>query len=157
MSSLLPLVRRHTLSDWVYDFDRFFDSAISDRNTFNLQGDIEETDEHILMSFDFPGMKEGDFSVKVQDGLLIISGERKREEKVDETKKGYKYYGRQYGKFHKQFALPENINASEIAADYENGVLRVALPKVEPEKPKAVEIKVGGKSSLIEKLVGSKK
>lgn len=142
MSALIPFIKRSTLNNWVYDFDRVFDHSSS---TFSLQGDIEETPEYIALSFDFPGMKDGDFSVQVQDDRLIIAGERKREEKDIKEGEGYAYYGRQYGKFQKTFVLPNTVDKSRVEADYEAGVLKITLPKAEEQKPKHIEVKVKSK------------
>ena len=143
MSALIPFIKRSTLNNWVYDMDRIFDAPLS--STLTLQGDIEETADYISLSFDFPGMKDGDFSVQVQDDKLIISGERKREEKDIKEGEGYAYYGRQYGKFQKTFVLPSTVDKARVEAEYEAGVLKIVLPKAEEQKPKQIEVKVKSK------------
>jgi HSP20 family protein len=148
MSALIPFIRRGTLNNWVYDFDRLFDTPTEGFKSFNLQGDLEENEDHIKMSFDFPGLKDGDFSVQVKEDRLTISGERKRSEKPESGgENSYTYYGRQYGKFHKVFVLPPNVNREAIEAEYQDGVLTIILPKAIEEKPKNIEIKVKNKSA----------
>lgn len=156
MSGLIPFVRRSTLHDWVYDIDRFFEPLSSEQRSLTLAGDIEENEEHILMSFDFPGMKQGDFSVKVEGNKLILAGERKREVK-ESDKDTYTFHGRQFGSFYKAFALPQSVDRSKIEADYRDGVLRVVLPKAPKEKPQAIEVKVGGSDTgFFSRLLGQK-
>jgi len=149
-------MRRHTLHDWIYDIDRFFE-PLADDQKLSLAGDIEETDKYILMSFDFPGMKEGDFSVKIDDNKLIIAGERKRVLKDDEKDGAtHAIYGRQYGKFNKTFVLPPNLDKNAIEADYSDGVLRIVLPKSTKPEEQKIDVKVGSQKGFFERLNGSK-
>lgn len=154
MSSLIPFVRRQTLNNWVYDLDRLFEPMLQEANRVQLQGEIHETDEHIMMSFDFPGLKEEDFKVSLEGDVLTISGERKREEKSQGE--GVRFFGRQYGKFYRAFSLPETVDKEKIDADYRDGVLRVLLPKQELKKEHAIEVKVKSKNSVFDRLLGSK-
>jgi HSP20 family protein len=150
MSFLIPNLRRH--NDWLYDVDRFF-GPFETENKLTISEDVEESENHILMSFDIPGMKQGDFSVKVDDDRLLISGERKREETKTE-KRNVVYSRRSYGKFQKAYQLPENVDAKNIEADYRDGVLRVYLPKVTVQKENAFEVKVKAKDSFFDRLLG---
>ncbi|CAI0439005.1 unnamed protein product [Linum tenue] len=92
-----------------------------------------------------PGLKSGDIKVQVEDdNVLIISGERKREE---EEKEGAKYVRmeRRVGKLMRKFVLPENANTDAISAVCKDGVLTVTVEKVpppEPKKPKTIEVKI---------------
>ncbi|XP_074346378.1 17.3 kDa class II heat shock protein-like [Apium graveolens] len=92
---------------------------------------------------DMPGLKSGDIKVQVEeDNVLVVSGERKREE----DKEGVKYVRmeRKVGKFMRKFALPENANLENINAVCQDGVLSVTvqkLPPPEPKKPKTIEVK----------------
>lgn len=143
MNALLPFLARN---NWTYDIDRFFEPLNETPRSIALLGDIEEDDKEITLSFDVPGLKDGDFSVQVHEDRLTISGERKKEIKAEKTKEGgYTYLGRQYGKFTKTFVLPNTVDKDNIAADYEGGVLKITLPKVEEEKPKTIEVKVKSK------------
>jgi HSP20 family protein len=78
--------------------------------------------------------------VTVQDNVLSISGERK----FEKEEKGKKYHRveRAYGKFERTFTLPDGADASKVAAEFKDGVLKVHLPKSERAKPKAVEVKL---------------
>ena len=74
------------------------------------------------------------------DGVLTIEGERTRE-KEEKGKKFHKTE-RSYGKFVRQFALPKEVDAVQVQAEYKDGVLNVHLPKTAAAKPKAIEVKV---------------
>lgn len=153
MTYLIPNTKRY--SHWLSDFDRFFD-GFENEKSLSLASDIEESSDHILMAFDLPGMKEGDFSVKVEGNTLYLSGERKREE-TKSDKSQIVYSRRSYGKFEKVYSLPESVDAKSIEADYRDGVLRVYLPKTEVKKENAIEIKVKAKDSFFDRLLGSSK
>jgi HSP20 family protein len=77
----------------------------------------------------------------VHDNVLSISGERKYEK--EEKGKKYHRVERAYGSFLRSFTLPEDADASTVAAESKDGILKVHLPKSEKAKPKSIEVKVG--------------
>lgn len=91
---------------------------------------------------DLPGVKKEDISVSIEDGKLIISGERSFKEEVKEEHY-YKVESR-FGKFSRSFALPEEADIEKIHAESIDGVLEVVVPKLESalvEKTRKIEIK----------------
>ncbi|CAL0305226.1 unnamed protein product [Lupinus luteus] len=106
--------------------------------------DIKEHPNSYVFVIDMPGLKKGDIKVEVEDdNVLLISGERKREEE----KEGVKYLRmeRRVGKFMRKFVLPENANTDAVSAVCQDGVLTVTvqkLPPPQPKKPKTIEVKV---------------
>ncbi|CAA2997598.1 kda class ii heat shock [Olea europaea subsp. europaea] len=106
--------------------------------------DIKEYPNSYVFIVDMPGLKSNDIKVQVEDdNVLLISGERKR----DEEKEGAKYVRmeRRVGKFMRKFVLPENANTNAISAVCQDGVLAVTvqkLPPPEPKKPKTIEVKI---------------
>ena len=85
-------------------------------------------------------MAKEDVSVRVEDGVLSISGERKTEEEKNEKK--IHRAERSYGRFDRSFRVPENADASKVTARFKDGVLQVVLPKLAQAKAAAVEINV---------------
>ena len=102
--------------------------------------DIQETDKEYLIQADLPDVKKEDVKVEFADGVLVVEGERRRE-KEEQGKKFHKIE-REYGKFVRRFALPTEIDATQLSAQFKDGVLNVHLPKSAESKPKAVTIKV---------------
>jgi len=100
--------------------------------------DISEEEDHFLIKADLPGMSEKEIEVKVQDGVLLLSG--KREEVREEKKEGGYHRERRYGSFCRQFRLGSNVDPDAIAATYDSGVLSVKLPKKEETKPRQIPI-----------------
>lgn len=134
-------------------FENFFDTrptGYAASRTLRPAYDIEETDSHYVLSFDLPGMKQEDINIEVQDRVISISGERKREAS------GVRHSERFYGRFERQFSLPDNVNAETVEANYEHGVLKIALPKLEAVKPKKVQIGLSSnkEGSFFSRLTG---
>ena len=106
--------------------------------------DIKEDSKSYMFVVDMPGLKPGDIKVQVEEeNVLLISGERKREEE----KEGAKYIRmeRRVGKLMRKFVLPENANRDGITAVCKDGVLTVTvekLPPPEPKKPKTIEVEI---------------
>ncbi|KAJ8900333.1 hypothetical protein K2173_024973 [Erythroxylum novogranatense] len=107
--------------------------------------DVKELPNSYMFVIDMPGLKSSDIKVQVEDdNVLIISGERKREENKDQEIK-YLRMERRIGKFMRKFVLPENANTDSVSAVCQDGVLTVTVNKVpppEPKKPKTIEVKI---------------
>src|ERR687887_426518 len=100
--------------------------------------DLVEADDHFLLEADLPGLSEGDVSIEVQDNVLTVSGERKSEHERKE--RGWYRLERSFGRFSRSLTLPEGVDADAISATFENGVLKVRIPKPEQRKPRRIAI-----------------
>jgi HSP20 family protein len=100
--------------------------------------DLVETEEHLVLRADLPGMSREDVAIEVKDRTLFISGERKDEhsEKVE----GYYRFERSFGSFSRTLTLPDGISAEAIEADFDKGVLEIRIPKPAERKPHRIEI-----------------
>lgn len=107
--------------------------------------DVVETDKHYELHADAPGMNPDDIRVEVHEGTVLISGEHKVEhEKKDKEGKMWRQE-RQFRKFTRQFALPDNADPDDISAELDKGVLKVCIAKrPESEKPAPKRITVHG-------------
>jgi len=111
--------------------------------------DLVETDEHFILRADLPGLGEDDVRIEVEDRTLTLSGERKAEHETNGE--GYYRLERATGSFARSLTLPEGVDAEQIAARFENGVLEVRIPKPEVRKPRRISIGVnGGQRQTIE-------
>ena len=107
--------------------------------TWNPPADIVESSDGFTITLDVPGFTKDDLKVNVHDGVLAVSGERKRPEVGDE--KHFRYNERHFGSFNRSFRLPDYIESESIKGTYENGVLSVELKKKEETKPHVITIK----------------
>ncbi|RJR30359.1 MAG: Hsp20/alpha crystallin family protein [Candidatus Latescibacterota bacterium] len=102
--------------------------------------DIVEANGGYELHADLPGMKKEDIKIEIQDNMLTLRGERKLED--EKKNKNFRLTERFYGQFIRTFTLPENVNRDQIEAEFKDGVLKLAIPKVEKAKPKEIEVKV---------------
>ena len=133
------LARR--MNNFMGEFER--DSFLRDFNTagFLPKTDIKEDEKHIYLKAEIPGLSKEDVKVTINDeNVLQIRGEKKYEEKKDGE--SYVRMERSFGEFTRSFLLPDNVKEDEIKAKFENGVLEIALQKLEPAKPKEIEVSI---------------
>jgi HSP20 family protein len=103
--------------------------------------DIKEDDNNFIIRADVPGVNKKDIEVRLDNGVLSITGEITEEK---ETGKGTKLHRteRYCGSFSRRFTLPTAIESEKVDASYKDCVLSLKIPKAEEAKPKAIEIKV---------------
>ena len=139
----MDLINWKPLSDIDNMFGRFsFPKRVFDSAEFDWQpaADICETDAEYLIKADLPNVKRKDIKLKVDNGIITLTGERKhkKEEKGERTLRTENFYG----SFTRSFSLPSDVDESSIKAEKDDGVLTVHLPKTEPRKAKSIDIKV---------------
>ena len=103
--------------------------------------DITEDDKEYLIKAELPEVNKNDVKVRVEDGVLYISGERNLEKEA----KGKRYHRieRAYGSFLRTFSLPEDADTQQVNAEFKEGILSVHVAKNKNARPKAIEVKVG--------------
>ena len=121
-------------------FDRFFGRSGGDGNqaVWAPQTDLIETDDAYSIRLDVPGMAKEDIAINLQNNTLTVSGTRSSE-RTDEDE-DYVRVERTMGNFHRTFTLPETVDADNIEAAYDNGVLSINVPKTEGSTRKQIEI-----------------
>lgn len=129
-------------------FDDFFKgfgiepfSRFSTDSAFVPQMNIVENDREVIISAELPGVEQDDLEISVEDGALIIKGEKKCE--IEKEDKNYYRMERSYGTFARVVQLPAKVDEEKIQARLKKGVLKVTIPKL-PEAQtsrKKIEIK----------------
>jgi HSP20 family protein len=125
-------------------FDDFEKGINIEYGGFSPKVDISEDEKNIFINVELPGIRKEDVKVTVNDdNVLTIKGTKKREETVEDKEgdRSFVRVERAFGEFTRSFVLPDNVKSDSIDAKYENGVLNLSLEKVEPKKPKEIEIK----------------
>lgn len=103
--------------------------------------DIEEKDEAYLITADVPGFKKDDVEVDLNDNVLTVTG--RVESKEEETKEGeWVRRERRCGAFQRSFMLPDEVDQEAVDAKFEDGVLKIVLPKREPAKTAKRTVKI---------------
>jgi HSP20 family protein len=101
--------------------------------------DVSESQDSVHVTAELPGMKEEDIEVTLSDGNLLIQGEKRAEKEAKE--KNYHRIERSYGSFHRSIPLPAEVDDKKVEASFQNGVLSIVLPKVNPS-PNATAKKI---------------
>jgi HSP20 family protein len=105
--------------------------------------DIFETEHHdLVLKAELPGMNRDEIEVSVENGTLVLKGQKKFDTDVKEEH--YRRIERTYGQFHRSFTLPNTVDTSKVGADFKNGVLTVKLPFREDAKPRTINVEVAG-------------
>ena len=102
--------------------------------------DVSEDNKEYLIKVELPEINKSDIAVRVEKGVLSITGERK----FQKEGKGKKYHRveRSYGHFTRNFTLPEDLDPDKVKADFKASVLELRLYKAEKAKSKEIEVKV---------------
>lgn len=121
-------------------FNSFFNNFL-DNNDMNSSWspavDIVDKKDKFLINVDVPGVKKEDISIELKDGYLTVKGERNYEYS-QENDNVYRCE-RTYGSFSRTFNV-DGVKDDDIKANFENGTLKIELPKVEAKKPKKIEL-----------------
>jgi HSP20 family protein len=124
----------------------FFEDFINNFFGSNIYNDIPpyniiQTDKEFLIEFSVPGFNKKDFSIEVEENNLKVSKLSLENDKLEN-----KFYKRQfnYSQFEKNFTIPEEVNIDKINSIYENGILKIFLPKIKEfkqSKIKSIQVK----------------
>lgn len=98
---------------------------------------IQESDENFLVEVAAPGKSKEDFNIELDNDVLTISSEDKKEKETTDQNGRFTRKEFSYSNFKRAFSLPESVDSSKISASYNNGVLEIALPKKEEAKVQA--------------------
>ena len=102
--------------------------------------DITETEKEFVIKAEIPDVKKEEVKITVDNGVLSIQGERKKEK--EEKGKKFHRVERYYGSFTRSFTLPDNVDETKIEASFKDGMLNLHIPKSEKSKPRAINVKI---------------
>jgi HSP20 family protein len=117
------------------ELNRLFDSTVEG---WAPALDVHEDKDSYTVRVELPGMKREEIEVSLQDDALVISGERKAEERKEDTE--VHRQERYYGKFSRTLSFPTAVAGDKVKATYKDGVLGITVPKAEEAKPKQINI-----------------
>ena len=137
-----PLRELETFQDRIQRyFDDFSNFGFNFNDSFNPRIDISEDKSGINVSVEIPGVKKDNIKITLQDNILTIEGEKKKES--EQKEKNYFRAERIYGSFKRSFTLPAEVDSEKVEAKFEDGMLNINLQKLEPKvkKEKVIELK----------------
>src|ERR1041385_3863592 len=115
--------------------------------------DIYEDEHNITLKLEVPGIDEEDIDVSIENNTLTVHGERKIEK--EEKEENFRRIERQYGSFTRSFTLPNTVDAGQVNANYDKGLLKIRLAKKAEAKPKQIKVSVGSAKTLDAKVHGT--
>ncbi|MBX9781727.1 MAG: Hsp20/alpha crystallin family protein [Chitinophagaceae bacterium] len=129
-------------NDFFKPWNEWFDNGGLWNKAMNMPAvNITENKDEYLVSLAVPGMKKNDFNIDVDGNMITISCEKEESKEEKEKKFTRKEYN--YTSFSRSFTLPDEVNKEKIEANYEEGLLKISLPrKEEAKKPSAKHIAV---------------
>jgi HSP20 family protein len=132
--------------------DRLIEGTMDEDNTnlpeWGLALDVVEDEDAYLVKASVPGIKPDDLEITFNKGMLTIRGEVKDEN--ENTQGQYHLRERRYGSFARTISLPSTVDADDIEAQYQNGVLTLKMPKSEELKPRRIPIQGKDGQKVIE-------
>jgi HSP20 family protein len=119
---------------------------ILNNTSFAPPVDVYEDEHSVNLKIEVPGIDEKDIDVRIENNVLSVHGERKFEK--EEREENFRRLERQYGSFTRTFTLPTTVDAEKVSANYDKGILKIALPKKAEAKPKQIKVNVGSAKAL---------
>jgi HSP20 family protein len=113
--------------------------------------DAREEEREIVLHMDLPGVRPDDVELSVENGLLTVRGQRRQPRKEGQEGR-YQFVERSYGSFVRAFHLPQGVDESQIAANFEHGELTIRIPK--PQQPQPRRIQIGGAGAAQQQVGG---
>ncbi|MGE0152268.1 MAG: Hsp20/alpha crystallin family protein [Reyranellaceae bacterium] len=104
--------------------------------------EVSEDDRQIVATAELPGIDEKDVEVTLDDNVLTIKGEKKSEREEQDEKKNYRLVERSYGSFRRSIALDADVDAKNVKATYDKGVLKIVLPKTPQQQGRTTKIDI---------------
>jgi HSP20 family protein len=154
---MADIVRRDPFGDLGSTMDRLFEEGFSRPwrllrggvdETRSFPVEVSETEHEIEVSASLPGVSPDDIDVTVHDDVLMIKAEHRRE--AEDKQKNYYRRELEYGMMQRAISLPARIEAERAEATYENGMLKLRLPKAESERRKQIKVTGGNQQGAAE-------
>ncbi|ACL59720.1 Hsp20/alpha crystallin family protein [Methylobacterium nodulans] len=113
----------------------------------NAHMNVSETDKEIRITAELPGVTDKDIDVSLDDDVLTIRGEKRFEQSKGGEKENFHFVERSYGTFQRSLRLPFPVDAEQVKASFENGVLMITLPKTaQQERSRRIQVQSAGGS-----------
>lgn len=106
--------------------------------------DIYQDKDNVVVEAPLAGIKPEEINLSIDNDVLTIEGKKEKKSEIDE--KNYYHKEISYGSFHRSVALPAAVNGEKARAEYEDGVLKITIPKEERIKAKSIKVQVKKKS-----------
>ncbi|MCG0276451.1 MAG: Hsp20/alpha crystallin family protein [Thermosediminibacteraceae bacterium] len=138
---LMPWRRRSFFPNiFEFDVENFLDNFFDFFYPQSIRIDMRETEKEYIIEADMPGYEKNSIEIRYENDMLTISAQQ--DEFTEEKTDHYIHRERRRGSFRRTIPVPDNVDAENIKASYNNGVLRIILPKINPSKPSGRRIEI---------------
>jgi HSP20 family protein len=136
------------------DYGRTGQDELTTAGSFVPPVDVYEDEHKVTLKLEIPGINQDDVDIRLENNTLTVRGERKFEK--EEKEENFHRIERRYGSFARSFTLPNTLDPDSVAANYENGVLKIELAKRAEAKPKQIKVNIGSGKTLSKTVEGTK-
>ena len=137
-SGLFGLQRLNRLLDEAFTGFPYGEQGSAITSAWFAPTDISEDVNSLQITLEVPGVRPEDVKISLENNLLTVRGEKRQE--AEERNERVHRYERSYGTFERSFALPNTVDPDNISAKYENGILRISIPKSERARPREIPV-----------------
>ncbi len=113
----------------------FWDEKRMERLSWSPAVEAAETPTEYVITAELPGISPENVEIAMTEGMLTLRGTKQDERKVEDKKRAYHMWEREYGSFERSFRFPMDVDAEKVAAEFASGVLTVKVPKIEMAAP----------------------
>ena len=114
------------------------------------EADVVETEREIHVDLEMPGIRADEIDIGLENNILTISGEKRQERTEGDERNTWHLSERRYGQFSRSFVLPRDVDSDQIQARFEDGVLRVVIPKSEKARRRKIDVSNGSAGQRVE-------
>jgi HSP20 family protein len=129
------------------EIDRLFDDIYggnASRSSWVPTANVREAKDAVLLEMELPGITPEQVDISIDNDMLTVSGEKREERREGEEEGRYYLVERNYGSFSRSFSLPQGIDAEQVDASFDNGLLTIRIPRAALPQPRRVQISGGG-------------
>lgn len=129
------------------EIDRVFDDVYggsASRATWTPTANVREGKDAVLLEMELPGITPEQVDISIENDMLTVSGEKREERREGEEEGRYYLVERSYGSFSRSFSLPAGIDADQVDASFDNGLLTIRIPRAALPQPRRVQISSTG-------------
>lgn len=132
------------------ELDRLFNDRFGGAGTTGWAPavDVREDNNNLFLDVELPGINPDDVDINVDNGVLMISGEKHTENRENKEDQRFHTVERSYGAFFRSFQLPQGIDENQINASFNNGVLTIDIPKSALPQPRKIQIGGGSRQQV---------
>lgn len=128
------------------EIDRVFEDAYGGsgaRTGWTPSANVREGKDSVLLEMELPGISPDEVDISIENDMLTVRGEKREERQAGEEDGRYFLVERSYGSFSRSFSLPPGVDADQVTAKFDNGLLTIRIPQGALPQPRRIQIDAG--------------